>query len=63
MTKACITNAFLIKDSGTFLQPDVSDESNNWGNRGSLLAAYRHLVEVLEKSNIPHSIRGDIEEG
>lgn len=57
MTKDCITNAkYYIEDNGTFLQPNVIDEHDNWSNRGNLLAAYRHLVEVLKKNNIPYSI-------
>ncbi|NET70453.1 MAG: hypothetical protein F6K62_05495 [Sphaerospermopsis sp. SIO1G2] len=55
MTKNCITDDCFIRDNGTFIQPGVSDESNNWWNRGSLLSAYRHLIEVLDKNNIPHS--------
>jgi len=56
MTKNCITDDCFIRNNGTFIQPGVGDETSNWWNRGSLLAAYRHLVEVLEKNNIPHSI-------
>jgi hypothetical protein len=38
----------LIAQDGTFLQPGVTDESNNWANRGSLLSIYRDLVEDLD---------------
>lgn len=55
MTKGCISNDTLIGDNGTFIHPDVSDESNNWWNRGGLLDAYRHLLEVMDKNSIPHS--------
>ena len=59
MTKNCITDTCFIEDNATFLQPGVSDESNNWWNRGSLLSSYRHLAKVLEKNNIPHSVAFD----
>lgn len=32
---------------GTFLAPGVPDESDNWANRGSLLASYRRLKQLL----------------
>jgi len=32
---------------GTFIHPNVEDESNNWWNRGSLLGSYRHLKALL----------------
>jgi hypothetical protein len=34
---------YSIHPNGTFLEPGVEDESNNWGNRGSLLMTYRCL--------------------
>jgi hypothetical protein len=34
---------FFIHPQGTFLAPGQEDESNNWGNRGALLGAYRAL--------------------
>ncbi len=43
------TNHFYIAESGTFLNPEVYDESNNWGNRGGLLANYRELIKALNK--------------
>jgi hypothetical protein len=55
MTKNCITNDILICDNGTFIHPDVNDESNNWSNRGGLLDTYRHLLDVMDKNSIPHS--------
>jgi hypothetical protein len=39
---------YLVADGGTFLEPGVSDESNNWGCRGGFLAAYRELADLLE---------------
>lgn len=38
---------FLIHPNGTFLEPGVADESNNWHNRGSLLASYRRLLATM----------------
>jgi hypothetical protein len=39
---------YTIAPDRTFLDPGVEDEANNWGNRGSLLAAYRRAVMVLK---------------
>lgn len=39
---------YLIHPNGTFLEPGVADESNNWHNRGSLLAAYRRLLATMD---------------
>ena len=46
-----------ISADGSFLEPRVSDESNNWGNRGSLLASYRELVEAMKAQGIYVSTR------
>ena len=40
---------FYTKD-GTFLNPKVPDESNNWGCRGALLEAYRELIHEMMES-------------
>ena len=40
----------VIADRGTFLHPAVADESNNWANRGHLLAEYRRLRVRLRSS-------------
>ena len=37
----------IIADDGTFIQPKVEDETEDWGNRGWLLAAYRALRKEL----------------
>ncbi len=48
MTRTCIQKPeFYFSDRGTFIRPGVEDESNNWGNRGSLLASYRRLKDLL----------------
>lgn len=36
-----------ISPGATFINPNVADEQNNWGNRGSLLASYRELVSFI----------------
>ena len=56
MTLCCLQDPeHLIAEEGTFIEPLVKDEGNNWGNRGSLLAAYRHLVTCMEGCNIQRS--------
>ena len=55
MSKGCLKDEnikFFISDNGTFLDPQVDDESNNWGNRGGLLASYRDLCEALGRPPI-----------
>ena len=42
----------FIKKNGTFLAPEVEDESNNWANRGSLLASYRRLRFLMKEQGI-----------
>ena len=36
-----------IADDGTFINPKVEDEVNDWGNRATLLEAYRALRKEL----------------
>ncbi|MFN9952723.1 MAG: hypothetical protein ACK55I_06460 [bacterium] len=43
---------YFISDSGNFLNPDCGDESNNWANRGYLLASYRKLVETMKENGV-----------
>ena len=45
------TSEFISTD-GSFLQPGVPDESNDWGNRGGLLASYRELVDAMKSQGI-----------
>ena len=53
MTEVCIRDSeFMISEDGTFLEPNVADESNNWHNRGALLASYRDLVGRMEACGI-----------
>lgn len=42
-----IKSGDYIAESGTFLEPQVADEENNWANRAGLLAAYRRLVDMV----------------
>lgn len=44
-------NKLSIKSDGTFLNPKVADEYNNWISRGVLLNAYRELEKELSKTN------------
>lgn len=37
----------FISDNGTFLNPKVDDETENWGYRASLLNEYRRLKKLL----------------
>ena len=39
----------FIHADKTFLEPGVHDESNNWGNRGHLLHAYRECRKFVEE--------------
>lgn len=56
MTKACLGvregNGY-VADGGSFVHPGVGDESNNWANRGALLAAYRELTEAMGGLGLP----------
>ena len=50
MTKDCLADpTHLISNEGTFLNPQVADEANNWHNRGALLAAYRNLRKMVPR--------------
>ncbi len=37
----------FIAEDGTFLNPKVDDETENWGNRANLLDQYRKLKSLL----------------
>ena len=37
----------IISEHGTFIHPKIDDETEDWGNRGRLLAAYRALRRDL----------------
>ena len=44
----CDSLDLYIHPNGTFLEPGIGDESDNWHNRGSLLACYRRLKQHIE---------------
>lgn len=48
-TKANVADEYFVSDGGTFVNPGVQDESNNWANRGSLLTSYRRLREMMDE--------------
>ncbi len=37
----------IVADDGTFINPRVADETEDWGHRGNLLRLYRELKKVL----------------
>ncbi|WP_435262669.1 hypothetical protein [Tenacibaculum sp. nBUS_03] len=39
----------IIADDGTFLNPKVEDETEDWGYRGALLEKYRELKVLLKQ--------------
>ncbi|MHB8122929.1 MAG: toll/interleukin-1 receptor domain-containing protein [Desulfuromonadaceae bacterium] len=54
-TKSSLTDDWMpifIYENGTFLNPRVTDESNNWSNRGGLLDSYRSLLEFIAVNKI-----------
>jgi hypothetical protein len=46
-----------IAPGATFINPNVADEQNNWGNRGSLLASYRELVSFIVDNDLKVPIK------
>lgn len=38
---------YVIAENGTFIDPKVKDEIEDWGNRGELLKNYRELKRKL----------------
>ncbi len=39
----------IIFNDGTFINPKVEDETEDWGYRGALLEKYRELKELLKE--------------
>jgi hypothetical protein len=37
----------IISPDGTFLNPKIDDETEDWGHRGALLDEYRQLKKLL----------------
>ena len=40
-------NSSYIQEGATFIEPNVEDEYDDWGNRGMLLEKYRALKSLL----------------
>ena len=47
MTVNTYSCEYSISPFGTFLNPKVEDESNNWGNRGGFLQSYREAKALV----------------
>lgn len=62
-TRDRICDPEFIKPNGTFLQPGVDDEGNNWASRGGLLAAYRRLVKAMKDhdAKIPSQLERELD--
>lgn len=43
-----LESIYMIDPNGTFLNPEVEDETENWGHRGKLLDLYRKLKSTLQ---------------
>ncbi len=57
-TKLCLEEGdTLISSYGTFIDPKVDIEGNNWGNRVPLLNSYRELVAYIDKHEIDIEFR------
>jgi hypothetical protein len=39
-------------EGGTFIEPGLADEIEDWGSRGALLERYRRLVSVMQLRGI-----------
>ena len=49
-TQGCMEQSeYFISEDGTFINPRVEDEGNNWANRGSLLESYRELSKCMKE--------------
>jgi len=52
-SKFCLEDSkYYIEPHGTFINPLVQDEENNWASRASLLKSYRELVEYVTTNKI-----------
>ena len=53
-TQSCLQDdgTASISPGGTFLNPLVKDERDNWWNRGELLESYRRAVDVLRQLDL-----------
>ena len=48
----------MISDDGTFLEPKVEDEVDDWGYRAMLLERYRKLRALMDELGIKPSEKG-----
>ncbi|MCU0093711.1 toll/interleukin-1 receptor domain-containing protein [Pseudomonas koreensis] len=51
-SSACLSEYSYISPRGTFIEPQVEDEENNWANRALLLNTYRALIEFIETNKV-----------
>lgn len=54
-TKSCLENGnmkYFISHDGNFLNPNIDDEANNWGNRPAFLNSYRKLSSFMDEYGI-----------
>lgn len=52
-TKCCLEDSqYFISPTGSFINPGVKDEGNNWGNRPFLLDSYRRLIDYIKKHDV-----------
>ncbi len=47
--EAGFESIFFISPGGTFLNPKVEDETEDWGYRGKLLIEYRKLKKLISE--------------
>lgn len=52
-TQMCIQESeYFFSQNGTFVNPKIEDEENNWSNRAVLLKSYRALLAYIEAHQI-----------
>ena len=47
-----VEQIYIISPEGTFLEPIVEDEIEDWGNRGKLLEKYRNLKKLVSNQKL-----------
>lgn len=47
-------------EGGTFLKPELDDESEDWGSRGKLPENYRKLKSLMEQKKLTSKINPQI---
>lgn len=43
------TTQMIDRDTPSFFEPGVEDETEDWGSRGAFLEKYRNLVSVMKR--------------